>query len=170
MTYEFSPESYELLLRTKRQGRAHDVTLFIQEKGRIAVIRKPGYPEGVYRTPSGGVERGEDFARGAAREALEETGLIVELERYILRIRAILTQGAQRTSWTTHVFSARARGGEPIPKDTREIAEARFATIEELRGPLHRALMASGSGGLAYRAALTQAALDEMERLGLIEP
>ncbi len=168
MTYEFSPQGYELLLRTKRRGRAHDVTLFIQRKGRIAVIRKPSYPEGVFRTPSGGVDRGEDFVRGAVREALEETGLVVELERYILKIRALFTQGGRKTSWTTHVLTARARGGEPLPQDTREIAEARFASVEELRGPLHRALMASGSGGLAYRAALTQVALDEMERLGLI--
>lgn len=77
----------ETVRASTRGWRFHDVTLFIFDgAGRVALIRKPQYPPGVWRNPGGGVAPGEDFAAGARREALEETGLEVELERYLLRV------------------------------------------------------------------------------------
>jgi len=40
-------------------GRAHDITLYIENAGRIAVTAKHDYPPGLYRAPSGGLHAGE---------------------------------------------------------------------------------------------------------------
>lgn len=166
---EFSDEGFRLLRFSMRDGRAHDVTLFIRyalpggpadPEARFVVIRKPSYPPGAYRAPSGGVRPGEPFEAGALREAWEETGLEVVLERYLLRVHAAFTRRDERARWTSHVFAARAVGGDLDPKDTREISGVRLATVEELRGEIRAALMASGLGGLRYRALLTDATLD----------
>src|SRR3954468_23931206 len=71
----------EWTLATHNPSRTHDVTLFILDPSeRLALIRKPHFAEGVWRPPGGGVKPGEEFAVGAVREALEETGLRVTLE------------------------------------------------------------------------------------------
>src|SRR5512132_2640242 len=80
--FEMRPHEFDMVRRSqKKAGRAHDVTLFIIEGGQVVVIKKPMYPPGAYRAPSGGVEPGELFEAGARREAYEETGLAVALER-----------------------------------------------------------------------------------------
>jgi len=74
-TYPISaPEMAMVVSSTRGQSRLHDVTLFIFGTGPdLALIRKPGYPEGAWRAPGGGINPGEPFVDGAAREALEET-------------------------------------------------------------------------------------------------
>jgi ADP-ribose pyrophosphatase YjhB (NUDIX family) len=167
---EMAEREYLLCRRAVQRGRAHDVTLFILRgdidatRREIAVIRKWSYPPDVYRPPSGGVEPGEEFEAGAVREALEETGLEVALERYLVRMRARFAWQGERLDWTTHVFSACWLGGEISPRDTREIAEARWVTVAELKGPLREKLLARGSPGFRYRVALQDAALAELDR------
>jgi 8-oxo-dGTP diphosphatase len=51
----------------------------IVEDGRVALIRRGRPPqEGEWSIPGGALELGETLREGAAREALEETGLTVE--------------------------------------------------------------------------------------------
>lgn len=153
------------MIRASSRGwRAHDVTFFIRDPaGRIAAIRKPSFPPGAFRVPSGGVRRGEEFLAGVQREALEETGLRIELERYLLRVRATFTHAGDAIGWTSHVFSARGEG-ELRPRDTDEVAEARWVTTAELQGPIRAALLRSGRSLLAYRVALTDRALALADR------
>jgi len=154
LSYEMTARDFETVRRSQKHGRAHDVTLFIIKDGSLVVIKKPMYPPGAYRAPSGGINPGEDFEVGSIREAYEETGLVVELEEYILRARVKFTQESDVIDWTSHVFTANPTGGALEPVDVREIAEARLATIDELKGPIKEALLASGSTGLRYRAEL----------------
>lgn len=173
-TLSMAEREFSLCRRAGRNGRAHDVTLLIlgpgggdpsgTMDGPIAVIRKWSYPPDLFRPPSGGVEPGEAFEAGAVREALEETGLVVELERYLVRMRARFEWGGEALDWTTHVVSARWREGEVAPRDTREIAEARWSTLAELDGTLRDRMLATGSAGFRYRVALQDAAL---ARLGV---
>ncbi len=164
----FNEREFELLEYCARKERAHDVTLLIRDAGpRFAVIRKPSYPPEVFRPPSGGVEPGEAFTAGAAREAYEETGLEIRLERYLLRIEARFTCGGALAPWTTHVFLAERTGGELRPVDTREIAEARWATLDELCGVYRAAMLRVGTAGMRYRVELQDAAL---RVLGLAKP
>ena len=76
---------------TQKLGRAHDITFFIFRDDELALIRKPMFRRPVYRAPSGGLNPGESVEEGAKREALEETGLEIELDRYLLRIHVRFT-------------------------------------------------------------------------------
>ena len=98
------------------------------------------------------------------REALEETGLRVELDRYLVETRARFVHEGRVLDWRTHVFSA-TTGDEAIaPLDTVEIAEARWGTLEELEGPLRERLLATGRAFWRYRVALHDAAAAEFVR------
>lgn len=170
--YEMRPNEFEMVRRTQKNGRAHDVTLFILAGDKVAVIRKHMYPPGAYRAPSGGISPGEGFEEGAIREAFEETGLPIRLERYLLRVRVRFTCGPRAIAWTTHVLTARPDlgiAGFPVesplePRDTHEIAEAKFATLDELNGEIRAALMRARSTGLRYRAELTEEVVSRLVR------
>jgi ADP-ribose pyrophosphatase YjhB (NUDIX family) len=164
MELTMAEREFALCRRASQKGRAHDVTLFILRGPEIAVIRKWSYPPDLFRPPSGGVEPGEAFEAGAAREAYEETGLTVALERYLVRMQARFRWENEALDWTTHVFSARLLAGEVQAVDTHEIAEARWATVTELDTDMRARMLARASAGFQYRVALQDAAL---ERLGL---
>jgi 8-oxo-dGTP pyrophosphatase MutT (NUDIX family) len=161
--YNMSRKEFDLLKWSMRKGRAHDVTLFIadSEGEQIAVIQKPSYPPGIYRPPSGGVEPGEDFESGAHREAYEETGLKIQLKRYLLKVYVDFSFESEVVNWTSHVFAACAVGGEIQPVDTKEITDARWATLHELKTNLLTGLQQSASAGLRYRAELQAATLKQ---------
>jgi 8-oxo-dGTP pyrophosphatase MutT (NUDIX family) len=167
--YEMTELEFGVVRGSQKHGRAHDVTLFIIKDGQVVVIKKPMYPPGAYRAPSGGIEPGEPFEEGALREAYEETGLVVILEKYILRSRVRFSHGSDVINWTSHVLTASSIGGELQPIDTYEIAEARFVTVDELMGSIKNALLASGSTGLRYRSELNDTVMRNLIEGGLID-
>jgi 8-oxo-dGTP pyrophosphatase MutT (NUDIX family) len=138
-TQEMTVDELAVVRASMKEGRAHDITLYIKKGSGYIFIAKPFYPPGLYRAPSGGVRRGEDFEAGARREALEETGVDIELE----------------SDWTSHILTARYTGGEIEPIDKREIREAKVVYPHEIPG-LQEMMRNSGSGGLIYRAYLTE--------------
>ena len=93
------------------------------------------------------------------REALEETGLHVELEHYLVDAHALFTNAGRELHWRTHVFHARTEDREIVNGDPGEIAEARWGTLDELAGPLRERLLASGRAFWRYRVALHDAAI-----------
>jgi 8-oxo-dGTP pyrophosphatase MutT (NUDIX family) len=149
----------ELRIATYDPLRTHDVTLFILNGSRLALIRKHPFPPDVWRPPGGGVKPGEDFAGAVRREAREETGLRVELERYVVETRARFSHGGRDLDWRTHVFLATTADEEIAPLDTVEIAEARWGSLDELGGPLRERLLATGRAFWRYRVALHDAAI-----------
>jgi 8-oxo-dGTP pyrophosphatase MutT (NUDIX family) len=144
---------------TYNPKRRHDVTLFVLNESRLALIRKPTFPPDIWRPPGGGVKPGEDFVEAVKREALEETGLHVELDRYLVEARAVFHFGEPPLDWRTHVFSALTTDEAIEPLDTVEIAEARWGTLEELAGPLRDRLLGTDRAFWRYRVALHDAAL-----------
>lgn len=153
-----APHELELVRGSLRRGRDCDLTVFaFAADGRLAVIRKPGYPPGAYRAPSGGARAGEPPEAAALREMDEELGVAVALHRYVLRVEARFSAPRGDAAWRTHVFTARAPAGPLQPRDRVEIAEARWCTPAELQGPVRRALLTSGRGLFRYRVALTDA-------------
>jgi len=187
LEWEGAISEVEYELATYDPKRMHDVTLFILNGDQLALIRKPMFPPDIWRPPGGGVKPGEDFVDAVRREAFEETGLNVELERYLVEARARFVYRPARLEalsakppapgqktgapsaplgldWRTHVFLA-STGDEKIqPHDTEEIAEARWGTLEELAGPLRERLLATGSAFWRYRVALHDAALAALRR------
>jgi 8-oxo-dGTP pyrophosphatase MutT (NUDIX family) len=150
----------EWALATHNPARTHDVTLLILDPARrLALIRKPHFEPGIWRPPGGGIKPGEDFVAGAVREALEETGLRVELERYLVDAHAAFWWGGEQLPWRTHVLLARAHDAALAPQDPDEIAGARWGTLDELAGPLRDRLLSTGRALWKYRVALHDAAL-----------
>ncbi len=159
---EISRAERDLVISSSRGGRRHDVTFFVFNGDRLALIRKPHYEPGLWRPPGGGLKPGEDFVAGALREALEELGVAIELERYLVDVDAVFTHAGERIPWRTHVLSARTETGELVPRDAHEIAAARWGTTEELAGPIRERLLATGRALWGYRVRLHEAALAEL--------
>lgn len=166
LTYEMTEREFDMVRRSQKNDRAHDVTMFIIRADYVVVIKKPMYPPGAYRAPSGGINPGEPFEDGALREAYEETGLTVALEKYLLRVRVDFTCEGKIIHWTSHVFTASIIDGLLQPVDTHEIVEARFATFDDLRGNIRKAMLGSGSTGLRYRAELNDLVLNKIAQSG----
>ena len=150
-------------LATYNPRRMHDVTLFIFNGDRLALIRKHAFEPGIWRPPGGGIKEGEDFVAGVRREALEETGLHVDLERYLVAATAHFIYRS-RVPWRTHVFLATTADHELAPEDTDEIQAARWGTLSELNGPLRERLLATGRAFWRYRVALHDAAAEAIAR------
>lgn len=144
-------------IATYNPTRTHDVTLFIFNGERLALIRKHPFPPDIWRPPGGGVKPGEDFVEAVEREGFEETGLRVTLERYLVEARARFLY-EDVLEWRTHVFLATTADTEVEPHDLDEIAEARWGTLAELNGPLRERLLATGRAFWRYRVALHDAA------------
>jgi ADP-ribose pyrophosphatase YjhB (NUDIX family) len=166
---EISEDERDLVLASSRSERFHDVTLYAFSGPRLALIRKPHYAAGLWRPPGGGLKPGEPFEDGVRREALEELGVDVRLERYLLHVSAVFRCGNVLIPWATHVLSGAAGSEELAPLDRREIAAARWGTLAELQGPIRKRLLATGRALWRYRVALhdaTAEALEDDGRLG----
>jgi ADP-ribose pyrophosphatase YjhB (NUDIX family) len=152
----------DLVVGSSRGERFHDVTLFVLRGDLVAFIRKPHYTPGLWRPPGGGLKRGEVFEDGARREALEELGVPVELERYLVHVEAVFTHADERIPWRTLVFAATTSAEKLEPLDTEEISEARWGTLEELAGPIRERLLQTGRALWRYRVALHDAAIESL--------
>ncbi|HSC49541.1 MAG TPA: NUDIX hydrolase [Gaiellaceae bacterium] len=160
LRWEGEVSEQELRLAGSSPERRHDVTFFVFDPtGRLALIQKPSYPEGVWRPPGGGVRPGEEFERGVQREAREELGVHIELERFLVSSEATFRGPGGVIDWRTHVFSARTDEERLDPVDTHEISAARWGSAEELAGPIRRRLLETGRALWHYRVALHDAAL-----------
>jgi ADP-ribose pyrophosphatase YjhB (NUDIX family) len=154
---DYGAEEFASLTGSMRDGRNQDCTILVRHDGRVAMIRKAIYPSGCFRAPGGSPAPGEDLVAAAAREALEELGVRVGVERYLLRAHVTFRCGAERVQWITHVFSALAETGTLAPRDRREVAEARWFSAEEFRA-MSATLAAAPLMGLRYRGALQDVA------------
>lgn len=165
ISQEIDQDEMTNLLASQKYGRAHDITFFIfNGEGQVALIRKHTHPPGVYRVPSGGLQPGEDFEAGTLREAEEETGLAIRLERYLLRIHATFSYDGRQVPWTTHILCSHQLAGTIRPIDTKEIAEARYSSLRELQGPIRGHLLRTGRGLFQYRVFLTDRAVEALAR------
>jgi len=161
-----SEPEFRRVERHRTNGRAHDVSLVILKDGAAAVIRKSGYPDGAFRIPSGGIHPEESFVDGALREALEETGLVIRVEDYLLQIHASFTYDGADAKWTTHVMLASPVDGNAAiePRDRDEIEAARWMEWKELVDDVGPRLEGSGLGGLTYRARIHER-IDQLDGL-----
>ena len=162
LAWEGEVSEPELALITHDPERTHDVTLFVFNGERLALIRKPHFAPGLWRTPGGGVKPGEEFLEAVHREALEELGVEIELERYVARADATFLFEDRSFAWQTHVFTATTEAEQLRPIDTEEIAAARWGTAEELAGPIRERLLSTGRALWRYRVALHDAALEAL--------
>jgi len=168
-TAEFRDFECNLVKRTEAKGRLHDITCFIQQDdGDFVVIQKPQYARsGIYRAPSGGAHLGEQLEDAAIREMREETGLTIQLTRFVLDLRLEVVCKDRAIPWRSLVFLAKPVGGEIKPVDTREIFDATVMSREQLVGEVAQLMEDSGWGGFKYRAFLTRAFFRRLDELNI---
>lgn len=100
----------------------------VEDAGRLLLVRRAHDPyRDWWMLPAGFVEYGEDAAETAAREALEETGLLVVIEQCL---GLYIGGGDPRGVSHLAVFSAQRVGGTLRPGD--DAAEAQWFTPEEI--------------------------------------
>ena len=153
------PTEMARIRSSQKDGRNHDVTLYIEKGDRLFVIAKHPYPPGLYRTPSGGIHPGETIIDGINREAHEETGCTIELNSFLLRTSVIFRSTENPTDtifWRSFVFRATYLSGDMKYTDHDEISDLRLADWSEF--PRFGQIMRqTDSAGLHYRAALHEA-------------
>lgn len=166
---EMLPEEFSLVEGSAERGRYHDVTIFIRHQGKIVVIEKHAYAQtGIVRAPSGGVNPSESLILAAKREAREETGFDVEIERFVLESHVLLScEDRPPIHWVSYVFLARVVGGQLGAEDVREISDVQLRSREELLTEIRPLMLASGLGGFEYRAKMTDAFFEELDVQGI---
>ena len=93
------------------------------DAGRLLVVKRANEPSaGLWSIPGGRCEPGEAPADAAAREVLEETGLVVDVGELLLTV----TIG----DYLVHDFTATVVGGRLAAGD--DAAEVRWCTPAEL--------------------------------------
>lgn len=97
----------------------------------------------------------------------EETGLDIELKRFVLDLSLDVKCSDGIIPWRSLVFLADEIGGEMKPIDTFEIFEVKVSSREDMLGPINQLMELSGWGGFAYRAFLTTKFFEALEALSL---
>jgi 8-oxo-dGTP pyrophosphatase MutT (NUDIX family) len=129
-----SPSSLDYWLKRVPKKRRGEVgMLILGPEGKALIHTKPHYPEGTFRIPTGGIKPRERVLAALRREAWEETGLNVAVERLLAVLDYRFTDGGRELRFATYLFLLRSDGGEPTPQDEDEqIAEFRQTDLRGL--------------------------------------
>ena len=108
------------------------VGCIVERHGKILLVRNR---RGLWSTPGGHLDFGESPAACAARETLEEAGVVVTNVEFVAMTNDVLADVGKHyvTIWmrgdTTHA--------ETTIEDVAEIAEAGWFSPQEMPGPVH---------------------------------
>ena len=101
---------------------APTVDIIIETEGGIVLIERKNRPFG-WALPGGFVDYGESFEDAARREAAEETGLAVELQRQLHTYSDPKRDARQHTASTVFIATA---SGRPEAADDAQLADVFF--------------------------------------------
>jgi 8-oxo-dGTP pyrophosphatase MutT (NUDIX family) len=127
---------FDPLNKTDRYG---EVCMVVRRpNGKVLTMIKSFYPKGAYRLPTGGIQQGEDVLAALLRETAEETGLQVEVRRFLAAVAYHATITSEEPVFYTFAFLLDELGGtltvldesEQIA-DFREVEPADLLTLAE---------------------------------------
>ena len=114
----------------KADGRYGEVCMVVRRtNGRLLTMIKASYPRGAYRLPTGGVNPGERILDALLRETMEETGLQVEIRRFLAAVAYRTSNSRERPVFYTFAFLLNEVGGKLGAIDLSEEVED-FREIE----------------------------------------
>lgn len=123
----------------RKDDRFGEVCMVIRRPNASVLLSiKTFYPRGAYRLPTGGIHHGEGIYEALVREAHEETGLELDVERFLAHISYVPARGSAGAEPPTSLFHTFAfllaeRGGTLGALDAAEQIEAwREVTVDEL--------------------------------------
>jgi 8-oxo-dGTP diphosphatase len=96
--------------------------------GRVLLV-KPWLGTGQWDLPGGGVHKGEDLAKAAARELREETGVIIKPNE-LAQFASVKSPG--KLSFVVHCFYASLKTEPPIKKGPFEIIDVQWVDLKYL--------------------------------------
>ncbi|MDD5602690.1 MAG: NUDIX domain-containing protein [Eubacteriales bacterium] len=142
-----SLETHDFYNKMKKgydNGRTGEVVFaVIRPNGKIIAVTCDGYPEGVYRIPSGGTGKGEDPVSAVQREVKEELGLEIAAPELIEVLNIRFVCGRENFNFTSHIFIAAETGGRLMSDATdneiggvRELDAGNIAEFQEMVGKL----------------------------------
>ncbi len=99
------------------------VVIFNDRREQVVLILREDFH--IWGVPGGGLETGESREQAAVREALEETGYQVALERYVGCYQR------PQLNDLRHIFRAHIVGGQPLQKGP-ETLEVRWFPVDKL--------------------------------------
>ena|SRR6185503_7264605 len=119
----------------RKPDRIGEVCMVIRRpNGTLLVSIKTFYPRGAYRLPTGGIHPGEKIGDALVREAHEETGLELEVMRFLAHITYVAPADAAPL-FHTFAFLLEERGGTLGALDASEqIEDWREIQPDELAG------------------------------------
>jgi 8-oxo-dGTP diphosphatase len=109
------------------------VGVIIRQGDRIVLIRRDKEPsKGLWTFPGGAVELGESLRDAAGREALEETGLEVEVGEVATVIDNIVRDGTGRIHYHYIIVDYHARPLSGTLRPGTDVSDARWAGLTDL--------------------------------------
>jgi 8-oxo-dGTP pyrophosphatase MutT (NUDIX family) len=130
-----------------KSDRYGEVCMVVRRKnGRLLTMKKTFYPTGAYRLLTGGINHKEAVFDALLRETHEETGLEVEVKRFLVAAAYITAATGDQPVFYTFAFLLDEIGGTLGVIDESERVEAfleiepaelpqRAAVLEQLDGP-----------------------------------
>ena len=108
-----------------KRDRYGEVGMVIRRpSGKLLLSIKTFYPRGAYRLPTGGIHHGERILDALVREAHEETGLELRIERFLAHIAyAPLSRPSEPPVFHTFAFLLAELGGTLTVLDEAEQLE-----------------------------------------------
>jgi ADP-ribose pyrophosphatase YjhB (NUDIX family) len=126
-------KNFEYWREELTQKRRGEVVLVVHRPAGVILHTKDFYPPGTFRLPSGGVKWGEGVLHALHREAREEMGLEVEVERFLGLLEHELHCEEETLLFVSYVFLVKGSKEELAPQDEEEhILSFRQVPLEEL--------------------------------------
>lgn len=95
-----------------KEDRYGEVCMVIQRpNGRLLTMTKTFYPREAYRLPTGGINHGEAIFDALLRETQEETGLDIEVKRFLAIAAYRITHIRDQPLFYTFAFLLKETGG-----------------------------------------------------------
>ncbi len=106
------------------------------EEGKILMVKQSHEGKNIWMVPGGAIEAGENAAEAAAREVLEETGLVIRVKRLLWHVEEVSEARGQRF---VNFFLAEMTGGSlalgtdpEFDGENQVLREARFLSKKEI--------------------------------------